>query len=84
MKRPDVRHLERHALRAIRERLQHPAPYALRAVERDGRDVVLRLNSGGNALAVGQYLQGRGYDVLDAGGNPDGYGCALRVRGGVR
>lgn len=77
--RLDVRHLRNHARRAIGERLRYAAPEALRAVERDGRSVVIRLNSGGNALAVESYLRLRGYKVKLAGSNPDGYGCAVRV-----
>ncbi len=80
-KRPNVRHLERHARRAIADRLRYSAPEALRAVERDGHDVILRLNSGGNACAVDLWLDSQGYEVSDDGGNPDGFGCALRVHG---
>lgn len=75
----NTRHLARHARKAIQERLRHRAAYALRAVERDGGSVVLRLNSGGNALAVESYLRRHGYRAEYAGGNPDGYGCAVRV-----
>ena len=78
--RRDTRHLKNHALRAIAERLLYPAPYALIAVERDGGDVVLRLNSGGNSLAVEPYLRRRGYDAVYDGPNPSGYGCAVRVK----
>lgn len=63
IRRLDTRHLARHARKAIRERLGYPAPYALLAVERDGASVVLRLNSGGNALAVESYLRQRGYST---------------------
>jgi hypothetical protein len=79
IRRLDTRHLARHARKAIAERLHYPAPEALLAVERDGGTVILRLNSGGNALAVEAYLRQRGYQAEDAGGNPDGYGCAVRV-----
>jgi len=78
--RLDVRHLHNHASRAITERLRYTAPEALRAVERDGDAVIIRLNSGGNALAVESYLRMRGYRAAYDGGNPDGYGCAVRVR----
>ncbi len=77
--RLNATHLRNHALRAIAERLRYPTPHALRALVRDGRDVVIRLNSGGNALAVEEYLAARGYTVSDAGPNPDGYGTAVRV-----
>ena len=40
---------------------------------------MLRLSSGGNALAVASYLRQRGYDAEWAGANQDGYGCAVRV-----
>jgi hypothetical protein len=73
------RHLARHARKAIAERLGYGAAYALRKVERDGETVILRFNSGGNALAVAAYLRQRGYRAEQAGGNPDGYGCAVRV-----
>jgi hypothetical protein len=79
IRRLDTRHLARHARKAIRERLGYPAPDALLAVERDGKSVILRLNSGGNAIAVETRLRERGYLAEDAGGNPGGYGCAVRV-----
>jgi hypothetical protein len=79
IKQLNTRHLARHARRAIAERLGHGAAYALLAVERDGRDVILRLNSGGNALAVEPYLRNRGYQVRYDGTNPGGYGCAVRI-----
>lgn len=77
--RLDIRHLRNHAVRAITERLGYRAPDALRAVERDGDTVIIRVNSGGNALAIEPYLRQRGYRAEYAGGNPDGYGCAVRV-----
>lgn len=79
IRRLDARHIERHARGAITERLRYEAPEALRAVERDGGAVVVRLNSGGNALAVEARLRQCGYKADQAGGNPDGYGCAVRV-----
>lgn len=79
IRRLDSRHIAAHARRAIAERLGHPAADALLAVERNGTAVVLRLNSGGNALAVADYLRQRGYRAEQDGGNPDGYGCAVRV-----
>ena len=78
-RRVDTRHLAAHARRAIADRLRYPAPEALRGVERDGAAVILRLNSGGNALAVESWLNLRGYQAADGGANPDGYGCAVRV-----
>jgi len=76
----NTRHLARHARKAIAERLGYEAAYALLAVERqDDGSVILRLNSGGNSLAVESYLRCRGYRAEYAGGNPDGYGCAVRV-----
>ncbi len=77
--RLDTRHLANHARRAIAERLRYAAPEALRAVEREDGAVILRLNSGGNALAVESWLRQHGYLVEYAGRNPDGYGCAVRV-----
>lgn len=79
-RRLDTRHLRRHALRAVADRLGYAAPHALHAVERDGDSVFLRFNSGGNALAAESWLNVRGYLAEHAGGNPDGYGCAVRVR----
>jgi hypothetical protein len=81
--RLNIRWLAHHARRAIAERLLYAAPEALRKVERDGDAVLLRLNSGGNALAVESYLRGRGYRAEYAGTNPDGYGCAVRVTAGA-
>lgn len=83
VRRLDTRHIERHARSAIAARLRYDAPEALRAVHRDGEAVMVRLNSGGNALAVGHWLARRGYTVEEAGGNPDGYGCAVRVMAGA-
>ena len=77
--RLNTRHLARHARKAIRERLLYPAPWALLAVEREGAAVILRVNSGGNVLAVESYLRQRGYCAEYAGTNPDGYGGAVRV-----
>lgn len=78
-RRLDIRHLEHHATKAITGRLGYSAPQALCAIERDGDAVIIRVNSGGNALAVEPYLRGRGYHTEYAGTNPDGYGCAVRV-----
>lgn len=77
--RLDVRHLTNHARCAIADRLRYDAPEALRSVERDGDAVIIRVNSGGNALAVQHWLNARGYRAEYAGFNPDGYGCAVRV-----
>ena len=77
----NTRHLARHARKAVAERLG-PTGYpvdALLAVERVAGAVVLRLNSGGNSIAVENWLNGRGYRASYAGGNPGGYGCAVRV-----
>jgi hypothetical protein len=82
-RRLSTRWLAHHARRAIAERLLYAAPEALRRVERDGDAVPLRLNSGGNALAVESYLRTRGYRAEYAGANPDGYGCSVRVTAGA-
>lgn len=77
----NTRHLARHARKAIAERLG-PTGYpvdGLLAVERVSGAVILRLNSGGNSLAVESWLNLRGYRASYAGGNPGGYGCAVRV-----
>jgi hypothetical protein len=79
IQRLDTRHIERHAQKAVTERLRYNAPQAVRKVERDGDAVIVRLNSGGNALAVEARLRQRGYRAEYAGWNPDGYGCAVRV-----
>lgn len=75
----NTRHLARHARNAIRDRLKYRADYALLFVERVPGAVILRLNSGGNSLAVESWLNFRGYKATYAGGNPGGYGCAVRV-----
>lgn len=73
-------HLTNHACNAIRDRLKYRADYALLAIERqDDGSVILRLNSGGNSIAVENWLRHRGYQAEYAGGNPGGYGCAVRV-----
>jgi hypothetical protein len=80
--RLDIRHIRNHALRAIGQRLGPggtPADHCILAVERDGDDVIVRVNSGGNALAVEPYLNRQGYRAEFAGTNPGGYGCAVRV-----
>lgn len=77
--RLDTRHLANHARHAIWDRLRYSAPEALIAVEREGDAVLLRLNSGGNALAVESYLRRRGYRAEFAGTNPGGYGCSVKV-----
>lgn len=77
----NARHLARHARKAIAERLG-PFSYpvdGLLAVERVPGAVILRLNSGGNSIAVESWLNSRGYQASYAGGNPGGYGCAVRV-----
>jgi hypothetical protein len=77
--RLDVRHLTRHARRAIADRLGRYAPEALISVEHDASAVLIRVNSGGNSLAVEHWLNARGYRAEYAGSNPDGYGAAVRV-----
>ena len=80
-RRLDVGVLRRHAERAIAERLGPTRPswvMPVRAVQRDGQDVVIRVNSGGNSLAVEQRLATFGY-MTTSEGNPDGYGVAVRV-----
>ena len=80
MKQLNVRHIRNNALAAIRDRLGPGKGFALRAVEREGDAVIVRVNSGGNALAVEPWLRRRGYRAeWDERGNPDGYGCAVRV-----
>ena len=76
----NIRAVEQHARTAIARRLgAGEVDRALLGVERDGQSIIVRVNSGGNALAVEPYLRRRGYDAADAGSNPDGYGCAVRV-----
>lgn len=77
--RLNTQHLSRHARRAIRERLLYAAPEALLAVDREKDAVLLRLNSGGDAIAVKNYLNRRGYRAEFAGTNPGGYGCSVKV-----
>lgn len=80
-KQLNQRHVERHALKAIRRRLgpsEYPTDSALLGVERDGSSLLVHVNSGGNELAVEQYLRGRGYRA-EYVPNPGGYGCSVRV-----
>jgi hypothetical protein len=77
--RLDIRHLTNHARHAIFERLQYAEPGALIGVERDEDAVIIRVNSGGNEMAVERRLNGCGYRAEYAGPNPGGYGCAVRV-----
>ena len=76
--RLNVAHLERHALKAVADRLGKPFPSALLSITRDGSSVVLRLNSGGNGLAVEHWLRRRGYAITWEPQDND-YGCAIRV-----
>ena len=73
--RLDRHHIEHHTRRAIAARLHYP----VREVKRDGASVIVRVNSGGDALEGQSYLRSRGYTAEDADANPDGYGCAVRV-----
>jgi hypothetical protein len=77
--RLNTRALAGHAHRAIAHRLGYDAPDALIAADRAGDAVLLRLNSGGNALAVESWLRTRGYVTAYAGKNPGGYGCSVKV-----
>jgi hypothetical protein len=77
--RLNTRALAAHARRAIAHRLKYDAPDALIAVDRAGDAVLLRLNSGGNAIAVESWLRARGYRAQFAGTNPGGYGCTVKV-----
>jgi hypothetical protein len=82
MKILNRRHVERHALKAISQRLwppgEYPAEHALLGIERDGSSLLVHVNSGGNELAVEQYLRQLGYRA-EYVPNPGGYGCAVRV-----
>jgi hypothetical protein len=77
--RLDEKLIRDHARVAIDRRLGYIAPQALRAVLMVDDRVIVRVNSGGNALAVEDELEARGYQVSPGGMNPDGYGCAVNV-----
>jgi len=80
-KRLNRRHIERHAIKAIRDRLgpsEYPAEAALLGITDDGFALLVHVNSGGNEIAVEHYLQSLGYRA-EYVPNPGGYGCAVRV-----
>ena len=77
--RLDARHLARHARRAIADRLGRYAPEALISVEHDASAVLIRVNSGGNSLAVEHWLNARGYRAEYIASDPDVYGAVVRV-----
>jgi hypothetical protein len=82
IKQVQRRAVERHAHRAVAERLGRPAPDAVRAVIRDPErsgTVLLDLNSGGNGIAAQGALEDAGYRVDWLGTAPSGYGVRLRV-----
>lgn len=76
----DLGTLQALAVRAVAGRLRYPAAHAVLAVVPHGGDVLIRLNSGGNALAVEAALAPLGY-MTTSEDNPDGYGVAVRVYG---
>ncbi len=81
MRQLNRRHVERHAIKAIGQRLgpsEYPSEHALLGIERDGSSLLVHVNSGGNELAVEQYLRLRGYRA-EYVPNPGGYGCSVRV-----
>ncbi len=79
--------VRRRAERAIAERRVDPSR-GLKSVTRDGRSVIVHVNSGGNALAVQPALRRAGYTVLAGWDAPDDdglrttYGVKLRVSAG--
>lgn len=76
IKQVQVRHVDRRARRAVTARLGYMCPEAV-TVERRGRTVLVKVNSGGNSLAVEQALTAVGYRVEPG---PDvAYGVALRI-----
>lgn len=72
-------HIRRHCERAIARRVGYAAPEAVRNVYHQGEDVIVIVNSGGNALEIETCLRQRGYVTEQAGKASDGYGCAVRV-----
>jgi hypothetical protein len=78
-RRLDVRYLRRHVIKAAGGRHGYAAPWALLGIERGDGHVMIRLNSGGNALAVESWLAGRGYRATFQPLNPGVYGAAVRV-----
>ena len=80
------RHVERHAVEAISQRLGHHVADAVIGLTREaGGSVILHLNSGGNASAAESRLRALGYCVeptdYDSYG-PGRYGVKLRVSPG--
>lgn len=79
-----TRHVERHARRAIARRVRD-ATDAIISVSRDSarpKNVILHVNSGGNASAATSELRDRGYRVEPTDYDPFGpgnYGVQLRV-----
>lgn len=82
------RHVERHAVEAISQRLGHHVADAVIGSTREaGGSVILHLNSGGNASAAESRLRALGYCVeptdYDSYG-PGRYGVKLRVSPEIR
>ncbi|BEL41998.1 Uncharacterised protein [Mycobacteroides abscessus subsp. abscessus] len=75
-----LRHVERHARKAIGNRLGYAARDAVITVVREehGR-VMLHVNSGGNAIVAEQRLRSRGYRVEYKQHVPGVYGVQLLV-----
>ena len=77
--RLDAKLIRDHARVAIDRRLGYIAPEALLDIADGSHHLIVRTNSGGNAIAVMDELRSRGYRVADHGSNPGGYGYAVRV-----
>ncbi len=80
IKQVQLRHVERHARKAIGNRLGYGAREAVITVAREERGtVMLHVNSGGNAIAAEQRLRSRGYRVEYKPHVPGVYGVQLLV-----
>lgn len=85
IRRVETPFVRRHAARAIRERLGHPAGDAIIACFSDPDRVgtaILHVNSGGNAIAAETGLRAAGYRVEPTNYDPFApghYGVQIRV-----
>lgn len=80
IKQVQLRHVERHARKAIGNRVGYAARDAVIAVVREEHGgVMLHVNSGGNAIAAEQLLRSRGYRVAYKPHLPGVYGVQLLV-----
>lgn len=80
IKQVQLRHVERHARKAIRNRLGYAARDAvIAAVREEHGTVMLHVNSGGNAIVTEQRLRSRGYRIEYKPHTPGVYGVQLLI-----